>query len=763
MSQVFIPPQINRLITDKNGQPSTFPFPPNIADLLNPQQQQEILRWLLQKYIWPQIMDRKAYEAQWDELLSMARASWHSEKLYATPESRLARAKLERRLQSLQSQERPSPESLNERCALSDTIIFDAVDRLTNLNHFISFKEKMPVKFAAPRYGIRPAENDVYHPFSDLVRSANGLLEFNAKQADFYLNHIIAARHFYTYGVAYVSSEFQMEVEPQQVRYMDGPVMDQMQLTKFCTSFDPISVRKLWLDYRLTTYKMEYQPCPFMYDTVPPFAIVANPYSPDSNPFGFQNLDKLQTNDYIFSDPSTESLQRALQESNPNASLSSLLPPELQIGLLWTFYPMIPLGWNPDGTMQLGGNAPMQRYIVQAYGHLHEAKMTLLRFQPSFYGRRQLPIYGAAQMPDTDSGAYPPAIGTILRTHYIQLTTALEQYLENKEWINDPPTSIVSGSPAINQDVNRKGAKIEVLTHNDISRREPLDGTQTTPAFIGMVREQAKTSSKAVDAILGQAMGSRTSATEASNAFQSAMSGVTTDINIFNHSICGGYAERVWDYMGRWADPDVIYAITGSFGFAIRPEHFSLKFEIEYDVGSSYIESIVRQGNIRYLLESTIQEPSINRPALFRALLREWKFENVDEIVNDNNQEYEIRRATEQAILTFMGNEVYVNPDQNHDIAIRVKSSFLEDRNSVWMTDPTSAPRANMLIQQIQIHQQIMQMQMMQQMMQMQSMMGLQSLQSGGGMGMGMGMGAQLPAPGAPPLMAGDLARTRTP
>jgi hypothetical protein len=230
--------------------------------------------------------------------------------------------------------------------------------------------------------------------------------------------------------------------------------------------------------------------------------------------------------------------------------------------------------------------------------------------------------------------------------------------------------------------------------------------------MIRMLREEAQTTSKAVDAILGKAMGSRTSATEASNAFQAAMSGITTDVNLANYDMMGGYATRVWLYTGSWFEPHILEDITGQFGFAIKPQDMWLNVGLKWDIGSTYIESITRQQNIRYILESGRMDPSLNREAFWKELLEEMGFDGCT-MVNDNGREYQIQLATLQSVETYLGENVIIDPDQDHQIAIKVKTAFLKDKESKWNTE--YGQNAALLVKQIEIHQMFLQMQMQQQ------------------------------------------------
>lgn len=620
---------------------------------------------------------------------------------------------------------------------LADTVVYDAIDRLTGINHFISFKNRLPMQYNLPEDMEFPMENEVYSPSSRIVRSGNGLLKFCADGTDFYRKHYITSKHHYVYGVSYATSEFEQRITETVRRQADGSFAPNLELSEFGVSFEPLSVRKLWVNPLLTAYNMDYQHCPFFFEEVPRFAIVANTYDEKMNPFGYVNLDTLPNATWLFSGTEMASWKEALTQNHPDFQIPNINRPDLAPELKWVLYPMLPLRlvpasqelidkarlnpkddpvaiefiqktnqiWEFDNAGTQG--VPLSRYVMEMFGtSLIGGEVEFIRVQQNYYPNNAVPIYGSSHMPDLDSGQYSPSLGDILESHYEQICKALNQYIDNKNLINDPPVKIQLNSPCIDADINKPGSKNRVNSLNDYEKDTPVDATQTTPMFLQMARDQAKTTSKATDSVIGAAMGARTTATEATNVFQIAMSGVTTDINLFNHDIAGGYALRVWDYLGLWADPDLVAAITGQYGFQLKPEHMAIRIGIVTDIGSTFIESIQRQTNIREILAQSAGDPSINRAYLWRALLKEWRFPDIDKIVNDGGVEKEILQAANQAELTYLGdaNLVIVDPEQNHQIAKKVKISYLKDRDSVWNTKPEFAINAKFLVDQIRQH-----------------------------------------------------------
>lgn len=705
-----IPPaMMNRYI---DGTPSrrAQQFPPNLAASLTPEISKKILMWLNTKYIWPQVQERVPFEAMWDKMLQMSRITLPSDEMFDNTQHDASKTKQD------------SDQSNRDKARVSDSVVHDAIQRLTDITYFVAFKEGLPCQFAIPDYVTSPYSTPEYRPLEDRIKAGNAILDWNSGNQNVRRNSLIAYRHHYTYGCSFVLSDFKFRVEMINRQNNFGALTPTPEITDIGTSFEPISLRKLWLNWRLPVYDMDSQPCPFFFDETPRFAVMQNAYDPQFNPFGYLNLDKIAVNQYIYSEPEMQSVLNALKISQTTgdsngiggSATAQILEPKHSVEAKWFLLPMMPFDpktgefeFRQDGTTPI----PYQRFVIETFGpNIHSGSQVILRLQENYFPKRRLPIYASSHMPDLDSGAYSPSIGQILYNHFKEICLCMEQFLNNKDWINDPPSWVQVSSPALNQNLNQKGAKIKVNGPNDFGWRQPYDATASTVAMMQHLRDGAQTTSKAVDAILGKAMGSRTSATEASNAFQASMSSITTDIDMISHDLHGSYAQRTWDYTGAWFDPDLLQHITGQFGFAIRPEDMWINVGLKTNVGSTYVENIVKQQNYRYVLESSRGEPGLDRGKLWKELLDEMGFDG-SRIIDDQGREQQIQFATLQACQTYLGYPVLIDPDQDHQIAIKVKSSFIKDRVSIWNTTPDYAKNAPILIQQIQQHQYIFQLQ----------------------------------------------------
>jgi hypothetical protein len=685
----------------------------NLVEMVPTSLLQKIYLWMQEKYIIPQMDGRRPYEEIWRVLYDAYRMRLKIKDIKLNQDDQGFTQKLVERAR------RSGGQDLN----LTDTLVFDTVDRMANLTHFISWKDDVPVQFNPLRSKVTPLEDQFYSPEDAKYKSANALLEHFVSKENLYRKTRLASKDYYLYGVCFCLSNFNYVLQPNAA--------NQITLKDLSITFDPISIRKVWINFMLPLSQMGKQPCPFWYEYSSHFAILQNQYDPALNPFGYLNLDKLNPQSYnsfatMGEQPFLDALKARLSSMGQTLNYSAAAWKD--IAAKWTFMPMLPFDpetgefeFRRDGKTPV----PYRRFVWEHFGQDPiAATITPIRLQECDYYGEELPLYGSTHLEDLDSAAYSMSICEGLLDYAIELSTIRNQYIENKNQINNPTTWHTIGSPSYNQDVNKPGAKVEVMGPNDFGWRQTVDATQTTVQMSEHLRERAQTTSKAVDAIMGKAMGGRTSATEAQNVFQAAMSGVTTDINMFNFDTAGQYAMRVWNW-SKWLDLDLLKALTGSYGLELLDEDRDLQMSLKFDVGSSFIESIVKQGHIRYFIETGSRRPDVvDFGECLTMLGDELRIKGLRKCIIPNGTERNITKSTEQAIKTYLNEQVLIDPSQDHRIAIEVKTRYLEDMDSVWnikygaqlyMNSPMT--RAQYLAQQIQIHTNFYNIQMQQEMM----------------------------------------------
>ena len=156
-------------------------LPPNLAGQMSLEDLQTAMRQMFSDYVWPQVTARLPFEEKWNRLQRMYEVK--------TNKGERARQTQKRETTTINTTGEPPPE-------LSDTIIFDTVDRLKNLNFFIAWKDR-PVQFNRPRFLSTPLEDQFYNLTSRKVQGANAILDWNNDLQEVRSKHMGLSQHHY--------------------------------------------------------------------------------------------------------------------------------------------------------------------------------------------------------------------------------------------------------------------------------------------------------------------------------------------------------------------------------------------------------------------------------------------------------------------------------------------------------------------------------------------------------------------------------------
>lgn len=678
----------------------------NIADKLTPQKEQEIWMYMLEQYIRPQIDARRPYERMWNLLYDAYRMRLKIEQMKLKEDEKQFIQVLIDRMKA----------QGNHDMTITDSLIFDTVDRLSNLTHFISWKDGKPIQFGSPEDYMNPIEDLLYSPTEHKNKSQNAILAWNLAKEKAYKKSRLAYRDYYLFGFTYSLSDLYFKIGADNE--------NRVFLQDIGVTYQPLSVRKVWIDWRMPISEMDQQPCPFWFDMVPIYNILRNPYEMAFNPMGYVNLDKAYEvckatdwSSYFYGGESwAEGIKQRLESMGSTMSDTTYT----KIKAKWVFLPMLPLdpqtGEFGEKTIKDGKKVPIpfRRFIMEVYSHdIISNKIVMLRLQDvEEHYKGQLPLYGATHLEDLSSAAYSMSICEALINSACEITLCMNYALENKNLINNPPTQHVVGSPSLNADVNKPNAKVEVMAQNDFQWRPVPDATQTTMGIANGIRDKAQATGRVTESIMGRALGGRTTAREAGNIFETSMSQITTDINILNDSSFGAHAERVYTAIARWLDPDLVKKITGSYGWPITDADLRLKYSLRTNVGTRYLTELRKQQEIQYMLQAAVQTPYLDQPTLWKEYVDVVGMPALKRAVIDGGRDREIAKAHEQVMKTYLDEIVIIDPGQNHELAVQVKTRFIEDTDSDWNTKYGVQPyrgtrfsRLMALSQQVAIHQ----------------------------------------------------------
>lgn len=529
------------------------------------------------------------------------------------------------------------------------------------------------------------------------------------------------------------------------------------------TDFMPLRHDDVFIDLTLSG-GIQRQPCPCVRQHGTRYDLLGNDYDPEKNPFGWLNVQQAytdQTNQYTLSAQDELNLQQELLKKW-NQSSQGLIPQKEALKQRWTCYPMLSIVQGKDGKLMLDGGEgvtcptcdgrmtvdapedPMtgegvmpvtcpqcqglgkifgkpERYVVQFWGLLmyggsvgRDSGCTVLRIQRNPDPNDKIPLIFGAHLIEDDAGAIPMSVVEASISAWIQLATAHNQYLDFKNRVINPPWHVPMDSPNMNRDMNRVNSNIPYLDRPDENRPVELgaiDASNNLISYIQLAENQIQEIIGMTDTLLGIVSSGRRPATEIQTAFDAAKLPITVEIDSYNRQVLEPWAQFHLDNVQAWSDRDWIRKRTGREDLG-RIQLFSA-------VADEFMKKMGLIQNTRYVLEASVNDPSINRAALWESLLRLTGMPNVESIVNDNG----MRKSQMEAAMIvgkICGQGIFLPPDPSDpdELFIAYFEQALKDphwQESTPETLPLLQQRLMMQQMQLQQKQQAMLMQQMQQ------------------------------------------------
>ncbi len=255
----------------------------------------------------------------------------------------------------------------------------------------------------------------------------------------------------------------------------------------------------------------------------------------------------------------------------------------------------------------------------------------------------------AAHSHEDDCGFYHRGLQELLEDNMIQEQTAKGQLMDCRTLLNFRPLVRLQGR------VKNKDMKIshntvfDVTDMNAIKQLEVSDLTGTISQSLQFLTQESQQLSQTPPFMLGEGLGSRTSATEFAAIRDQSSAPALNDIKNLNMQFSGGYMRKLKEYATQFFDHDVTVPFTtnGAQGeeamVTIKPEDFNMDMHIE-DVSIQEFENKATMRtillNLGQFIVSPAVAPFINMAGFLTRLFKSFStaFPNPDEIMNKDPQ-----------------------------------------------------------------------------------------------------------------------------
>jgi hypothetical protein len=269
---------------------------------------------------------------------------------------------------------------------------------------------------------------------------------------------------------------------------------------------------------------------------------------------------------------------------------------------VWTSYAKMPI--DEKGNWDEKGTTP--RWFVFEFVHNH-MDGPALRAEETDDPDGQFPGFMWHRNPDDSDLAYHIADSTILKPNFDEATTRKNQYFDNLSVINRRPLVALKGAVHAKTLVYEQDKVIWVDQLDAVKEMSVLDTSQTMLSCLEYIDNDSNRAVGTDRPVSGEALGGRTSATEAENVRASAVA--PHDVLIYYHmdqflSKWGRAVQRYWETYG---DSNRILAISDQKEI-IRVDLNKIfgDFDTEVTIIQEYESDLVESQNMAFVMQSVI-------------------------------------------------------------------------------------------------------------------------------------------------------------
>jgi len=601
---------------------------------------------------------------------------------------------------------------------------YQQVNTLSAMAFEMSWRDGFPAKYTKPETMI---EHPLYNPTQQSVEAANELLKQNANRADLKTLYRKLYPDYLRFSHAWAMFDYdrRLEMVPDPATGEMSPIPK-----TFYTTAAKLNIDQVYVDYLSPIQDMSKQECPTVRRMVTKLDLFANEYDPQLNPFGWLNIDLAidkESTQYAFSQQDLAYAQSLLNTRYGITDTSGGQKPVNTVKQLYTSFAMLPLYQDPETGKIILATAPLdvadetgatkkvyvrpQRFVVEWYGYSGNPGGTCLRIQRNPTPDDGVPIQAIVHKIEDASMAIPVSVAEIAYSAFEQLSTAINQFLDSKNYTINRPFKVQAGSNNEKINLNKPGKNIIVDTMDEVQRMEgnAYDESATLLTFQGVAKSEIQAVFGGKDAILGDVAGGRRPATEMAAVIDSAKTPIVVDIDNFNRQFAGGYAKWNLANTNKWGDRDWIKKKTGLLFFP--------NMEIQTEMAREYMDRISAQNNVRYFIETFGNNPVfqgyLNTPGAVTKLAQLMGIQGLEEVINDGGYEMAKQEAM-QTVTKILGDGIPIPPapDDPDEMFLTVFSQALKDPYW-WNHAPQNIP---LLQQRIMLQQQQLQLKQLQQM-----------------------------------------------
>gem|GEM_PF-3365705 len=336
-----------------------------------------------------------------------------------------------------------------------------------------------------------------------------------------------------------------------------------------------------------------------------------------------------------------------------------------------------------------------------------------LRVNPYFHGKNP---YNLVHSHEDDKGAIHMGYATLLECLYEEETTTINQFIDNKTKIINAPFVAEKGNlleKKLTFNSNkvfhvRPGTGKTALTKLDYP-----DVTQTAMPMLQYLRERFNRTAGTDKPIMGEAWGSRTTATEAGAVMQQAMRPALEDAQYIAEQIFPWCAVMVAELWRQFADPDrVLYVTDQQIVNEVRPATLYGDYNTRIVTVGRFESDALRRSNENDFIARVLPlaQPLMSKRGLtefFKDVMRGRKMDNAERYF-EGSKEYDAERVAwmESTAMLESAVEDLPRPEEEHPVHLRIHRQ-VRDRYAMLPAEQQNQAALQVLDMHILIHEQM--------------------------------------------------------
>lgn len=286
---------------------------------------------------------------------------------------------------------------------------------------------------------------------------------------------------------------------------------------------------------------------------------------------------------------------------------------------------------------------------------------------------------------DDDIGFYHISLGEKCETYHDQICTAQNQLADNRSKINRRPIFYdeLTITHMDRYDFGHSNMiAVEGDPRNAIYEAQMLDMTATIMQTIAYNEQKIKEIANTTDAVLGVAMGGRTSANEYQGARMAATTPIYSDLSVIEESLMVGYMNKFAQYVHAFfTTADIVYFVGArgrEFNFSMTGKDYSVVAE-----GVVYArDKAKRMQNLMQILQLTAD--ATIRAKIMRRIAEAMELENIEDITKIPGYDQAVKAAIfENVSMLEYGNMEMPQPGEQHDIHLPIHTkAYMEAKRN---------------------------------------------------------------------------------